>query len=289
MTTLLARGLNPRQRRGSPAGFTLTELLVVLATVILLALTAAPALSRARPKSQLARCASNMRLWGTATAMYLGDHNDRLPYFGNSSSDYTGLFWHGLLAPYVPRVAEPGGAFSSQQQVTYVVTDIFTNVVRKCPAGSYTAPEYYQGNWDGRTSGVNGWNCWIGANFGLYSTPLNGPFYYANLSGTFNPPLSVARIKKPADAMIFIDTLTHYVYSPLYTSYKFALDLDSDGKPDSMSPYPSIPFNYARPTVHNGGANVTLMDGHVEWVSFGKLWKVDAAGNVVHSFWYLED
>jgi prepilin-type N-terminal cleavage/methylation domain-containing protein/prepilin-type processing-associated H-X9-DG protein len=271
------------QRAGSQAGFTLTELLVVIAIVIMVAATQVPALSRAKPKSQIARCSSNMRIWGMVTAMYLADNSDHLPYFGYTSADFTQPFWEALLAPYVARVAQPGAAFRSQPGVLFTSTEIYTNEVRKCPGGSYRAPDFYQGAWN-----PDAWNCWIGANFGIYANPLNGPFYYANTGSTLNPPLSVSRIRKPADAMIFMDTITHYVYSPVCSGYKFTLDLNGDGKLDSMSSY-SIPFNYGRPTVHNGGANVTLMDGHVERVPFEKLWQVDVAGNVVHSFWYMED
>jgi prepilin-type processing-associated H-X9-DG protein len=41
--------------------------------------------------------------------------------------------------------------------------------------------------------------------------------------------------------------------------------------------------------VHSEGANVTLLDGHAERVSFKNLWQVNTAGRVVHSFWYMED
>ena len=47
-------------------------------------------------------------------------------------------------------------------------------------------------------------------------------------------------------------------------------------------------FNNGRPTVHNNGANVTLLDGHVERVPFKKLWEW-RGGKIVHSFWYMED
>ena len=89
--------------------------------------------------------------------------------------------------------------------------------------------------------------------------------------------------------MIFMDTFTHYVYSPVDPGYRFTLDLNRDGIVDTMPTYPDMPFNYARPTVHNNGANVTLLDGHVERVSFKLLWQVDSAKKVVHSFWYMED
>ena len=51
--------------------------------------------------------------------------------------------------------------------------------------------------------------------------------------------------------------------------------------------FPPTPFNYAHPRVHSGGANVTLLDGHVERVSFKKLWQLDGNGDVAHRFWYI--
>jgi prepilin-type processing-associated H-X9-DG protein len=40
--------------------------------------------------------------------------------------------------------------------------------------------------------------------------------------------------------------------------------------------------------VHDGGADLTLLDGHVEGVSFKKCWALDANGNVVHPYWYID-
>src|ERR1035437_5035971 len=199
MNTSSSRKCSPSQREGSPTGFTLTELLVVIAIIALLAATQVPALSRAKPKSQTARCASNMRIWGMATAMYLADNSDHLPYFAFSGTDYTQPFWESLLAPYVARVARPGGSFQSQPGVLFSYTEMFTNEVRKCPSGSYSAPDFYQGTWNPASSGINGWNCWIGANVGLGNTavyPLTGPFFYGSLNGSYNPPLKGTQIRK---------------------------------------------------------------------------------------------
>ena len=57
----------------------------------------------------------------------------------------------------------------------------------------------------------------------------------------------------------------------------FNVDFNGDGMVDTHAGATSdVAFNNARPTVHNNGDNVTLLDGHVEWVSFKKLWQVNA-------------
>src|SRR5205807_2400899 len=74
-----------------------------------------------------------------------------------------------------------------------------------------------------------------------------------------------------------------------FTAYRFSLDMNGDSVPDTMPQYPDTPFNSGRPTVHAIGANTALLDGHAERVPFKKLWAVDGAGAVTHSFWYMED
>jgi len=254
--------------------FTLIELLVVIAIIAILAGMLLPALSKAKAKAQTTKCSSNMRNWGFATVMYADDSEDRLPLFGDLSSNYKAAFWHTKLAPYVAKKTETGKTFDQ--------TEIFYDELRRCPGGSVGRVPFSKAP---ATAKSTNWNCWIGANFGAYGNPLSGPFYY----GDNVPPIKASKIRSPSDALMFMDTITHYVYSPVDPNYKFSLDMDGDRKADTMPQYPDTPFNSARPTVHSRGANLVLLDGHVERVPFQKLWEVDAKKNVVHSYWYMED
>ncbi len=62
-----------------PAGFTLTELLVVVAVIGILAGLLLPALVRAKAQAHNSVCTNNLRQLGMATRLYSDDHMSRLP------------------------------------------------------------------------------------------------------------------------------------------------------------------------------------------------------------------
>ena len=68
-----------RRPSPSPAGFTLTELLVVIVIIAILAAIALPAISSVRRMGDRTKCVSNLRQIGTGIGSYLGDHDGYLP------------------------------------------------------------------------------------------------------------------------------------------------------------------------------------------------------------------
>jgi prepilin-type N-terminal cleavage/methylation domain-containing protein len=85
----LPRSLRPSHTCGSrrkkalkallQRGFTLTELVVVLAAVLVLALLLLPALDRAKKRSSRVDCVNHLKQIGTAFRLWAGDNNELYP------------------------------------------------------------------------------------------------------------------------------------------------------------------------------------------------------------------
>lgn len=104
-------------KKRSSRGFTLIEMLVVIAIIALLVAIITPAVNRALDNSRRIACVSNLRSLGQATLAYVVDHNQQLPFINAGSgpgSGYANPPWFNLLAPYAGAVVrsnislEPG-------------------------------------------------------------------------------------------------------------------------------------------------------------------------------------
>ena len=101
--------MNTRHRA---LGYTLTELLIVLAVIAVLAALLLPAFSRARASARRSTCASNLRQIGAALQLYTADANGFFPptvagnFVNGRQENDANPSWRGLLVPYL------GGASS---------------------------------------------------------------------------------------------------------------------------------------------------------------------------------
>lgn len=86
--------------------FTLVELLVVIAIIAILAAIAIPAATGALNSSRKAKCMSNLRALGAASAGYMADNNGIMtpPFNGNAANGLpvNGVNWMAPLTNYIP-------------------------------------------------------------------------------------------------------------------------------------------------------------------------------------------
>lgn len=82
-------------------GFTLIEMLVVLAIVALLAAVLFPVFSHVREKGRQAACASNLHQLGLALSAYTIDYDEQFPTSKIAAVNTTNIAWAGQVYPHV--------------------------------------------------------------------------------------------------------------------------------------------------------------------------------------------
>ena len=224
----------PKVRFGRKQAFTLIELLVVIAIIAILAAMLFPSLRRAQAMAKQAGCATRMKSWGSTIYMYSADHDGRFPPYAEGvwpNADESTL-WINSLAAYLGGVLiSPGQHPLAQKALTAQNRSL---PVRACPTGE----------------------AFVGVHY-------NRPFSWVLTDR--DKPINMYEFNKPSGWIAFMDTQDGWgMYSP--TNWRFTLDLDGDGLVDSAGT--DALYNWAAARVHLEGMNVTMIDGHLEWMSF---------------------
>jgi prepilin-type N-terminal cleavage/methylation domain-containing protein/prepilin-type processing-associated H-X9-DG protein len=265
-------------------GFTLIELLVVIAIIAILAAMLLPALAIAKTKAQQAGCISNLRQWGLAEQMYVGDYKETLPADGMGlDGDYdkgpgynngVGIeggpddptAWFNLLPPYM---ATRNLASYCDAHLNYAtgLPDLTTpqnympfpgrsgSKIWSCPSctmsDSDVAALAQEGSSPGGAWGFFAYSQPIDLNkqIGTATTDSEGLAYtYPGMPKIFNLP-------KPAASVLMFDQLFNpntepYVQNPTATPY------------DSENPANRFKEIASR---HNKGAVLNFCDGHAQY------------------------
>jgi prepilin-type N-terminal cleavage/methylation domain-containing protein/prepilin-type processing-associated H-X9-DG protein len=216
-----------RNNLRSRLGFTLVELLVVMAIVAILAAIVLPAASRAKRAGQRAVCANNLRQLGLATHLYWQDNRDAAFKYRGAAVDGGDVWWFGWLE----RGTEGNRRFDSSRGALWACLQ--GRGVEVCPAFDFSDPLYKP-----KARGAS-WG--YGYNLAL-STAQSAPAF------------RVSRVARPSATVLFADAAQVNDFqapaSPDHPMIEEFYYVDSGQK--------TVHFRHAQRAV------AVFIDGHVE-------------------------
>jgi prepilin-type N-terminal cleavage/methylation domain-containing protein/prepilin-type processing-associated H-X9-DG protein len=236
--------MSREKHRAARAGFTLVELLVVIAIIAILAALLLPALAAAKAKGRSITCLSNERQISLACMLYTGDARERLPY-NLGAAEIKQTVARGQFLNWTSPVLNWELDSDNTNAVLLTEGGIGSYVSRnagvyRCPSDSVVSDLQAGAGWTRRVRSLS-MNMMIG-DAGVFSRSganVNNPYYKQFFKTT--------EVPEPSRIFVFIEE------HPDSINDGYFIDQPETGR------WTDLPASW-----HGGGANLSFADGHSE-------------------------
>lgn len=252
-----------RQTASRPReGFTAIELLALLAVVCLLAMAAAPALSRTKPNNRSVQCLNNMRAMIAGWQMYAQDNSDRMvtqvhggTAQGGIGDPTYGVSWVEGWLDWTTATDNTNVALLVGERYAKLAKYVRDPATYKCPADVYVSPIQIARGWTQRARSYSG-NIYMGEG-NAESGPVAPIYKHVRKTTDILFPT-------PSEAWVFLQEHPDSMNDPAFFS-------------PQQTQWVDVPA-----LVHNGATPFALADGHAEMHQWQSSIIRSAAVNVTY-------